>query len=84
MSISMHYLITTGYDNTFYNKTYFQFKSAFRGIAGCENGCPADALSFISGGFKNFELAYIEGGILIAKAMSENGKTIFLKVFSHF
>jgi hypothetical protein len=55
-----------------------------RGIAGCENGCPADALSFISEGFKNFELAYIEGGILTAKAITEKGKTIFLKMFPHF
>jgi len=50
-----------------------------RGIAGCESGCPADALSLISEGFKYFELAYIEGGILTAKAITEKGKMIFLK-----
>ena len=55
-----------------------------RGIAGCENDCPADALSLISEGFKNFELAYIEGGILTAKAITGNGKTVFLKMFPHF
>lgn len=55
-----------------------------RGIAGCENGCPADALSLISEGVKNFELEYIEGGILTAKAVTEEGKTIALKMFPHF
>lgn len=55
-----------------------------RGIAGCESGCPSDALSFISEGFKSFELAYIDGGILTAKAITEKEKTIFLKMFPHF
>ncbi len=55
-----------------------------RGIAGCESGCPADALSFISEGFKNFELIYIDGGILTAKAITEKEKTISLKMFPHF
>lgn len=55
-----------------------------KGIAGCENGCPADALTFTSEGFKNFELAYIEGGILTAKAITEKGKKISLKMFPNF
>lgn len=55
-----------------------------RGIAGCENDCPADALYFVSEGYKNFELAYIEGGIITAKAVTGKGNTIFLKMFPHF
>jgi hypothetical protein len=31
-----------------------------RGIAGCEGGCPANALELVSSGFKNFNLAYKE------------------------
>jgi hypothetical protein len=55
-----------------------------RGIAGCESGCPADAQYFASEGYKNFELVYIEGGILTAKAVTEKGNTIFLKMFPYF
>jgi hypothetical protein len=55
-----------------------------RGIAGCEDGCPANALELVSSGFKNFDLAYIEGGILTAKAELENGKTLNLKMFPDF
>jgi len=55
-----------------------------RGIAGCENGCPSNAKGFVSQGFKNFALDYIEGGILSAKATSECGKTIELKMFPEF
>jgi hypothetical protein len=55
-----------------------------RGIAGCEGGCPANALELVSSGFKNFDLAYIEGGILTAKAELENGKTLNLKMFPDF
>jgi hypothetical protein len=55
-----------------------------RGIAGCEGGCPANALELVSSGFKNFDLAYIEGGILTAKAELENGKVLYLKMFPDF
>jgi hypothetical protein len=55
-----------------------------KGIAGCEGGCPADARNFVSRGFANFELAYIEGGILHARTMTENGKQISLKMFPDF
>ena len=55
-----------------------------KGIAGCEGGCPADAQSFVSRGFTNFKLAYIEGGILQAQAKSENGKDISLRMFPDF
>ncbi len=55
-----------------------------KGIAGCEGGCPADAKSLVSRGFKNFTLEYIEGGILHAQAKSEDGKTVSLKMFPDF
>jgi hypothetical protein len=55
-----------------------------KGIAGCEGGCPADAKSLVSRGFKNFKLAYIEGGILEARAETENGKNVAFKMFPDF
>ncbi|MBF0329541.1 MAG: hypothetical protein HQL10_10330 [Nitrospirae bacterium] len=55
-----------------------------RGIAGCESGCPANAKSLVENGFANFELKYIEGGILAAKASIEGGKTLQLKMFPDF
>ncbi len=55
-----------------------------KGIAGCEGGCPADAKSLVSRGFKNFKLAYIEGGILEALVVTENGKNIAFKMFPDF
>jgi len=55
-----------------------------RGIAGCESGCPADAQRFVAGGFINFKLAYIEGGILQAQAKAENGKEISVRMFPDF
>ena len=55
-----------------------------KGIAGCESGCPANAKSFVSKGFDNFELSYIEGGILSAKTVAENGKVLSLKMFPDF
>lgn len=55
-----------------------------KGIAGCESGCPANAKSLVSRGFDNFELSYIEGGILSAKTVAENGKELFLKMFPDF
>ena len=55
-----------------------------KGIAGCEGGCPADAKNFVSRGFRNFELAYIEGGILQALASTEDGKNVAIKMFPDF
>jgi hypothetical protein len=55
-----------------------------KGIAGCEGGCPADAKRFVSRGFSNFKLEYIEGGILHAQATAESGQTISLKMFPDF
>lgn len=55
-----------------------------RGIAGCERGCPADAMYFVSEGFMNFKLDYIEGGILTANAVTQNGKELSIKMFPDF
>ena len=55
-----------------------------KGIAGCEGGCPADAQSFVSRGFTNFKLAYIEGGILEAQAQTVDGKEVSLRMFPDF
>ena len=55
-----------------------------KGIAGCEGGCPADAKSFVSRGYKNFALAYIEGGILQARASTDEGKHIVVRMFPDF
>ncbi|MDI6744084.1 MAG: hypothetical protein QMD07_01790 [Thermodesulfovibrionales bacterium] len=55
-----------------------------RGIAGCERGCPADAKEFVHRGFKGFSLAYVEGGILTAKAVIGNNKELLIKMFPDF
>ena len=55
-----------------------------RGIAGCERGCPADAKEFVRRGFKEFSLAYVEGGILTAKAVIGNNKELSIKMFPDF
>jgi len=55
-----------------------------KGIAGCEGGCPADAKSFVSRGFSNFKLAYIEGGILQAQTTTSDGKQVSVNMFPDF
>lgn len=55
-----------------------------RGIAGCESGCPANALQLVQMGYKNFKLSYIEGGILVAKTTTEDGRSLELKMFPEF
>ena len=55
-----------------------------RGIAGCEGGCPANALDLVDRGFRNFELKYIEGGILAASLDIETGKSLQFKMFPDF
>jgi hypothetical protein len=55
-----------------------------QGIAGCEQGCPANAKGFISRGFKGFELQYIEGGILSADASIGGNRSFCLKMFPDF
>jgi hypothetical protein len=55
-----------------------------KGIAGCEAGCPSDAMSVVRKGHQAFKLEYIEGGILTAKAETPQGKTLTLKLFPDF
>lgn len=55
-----------------------------KGIAGCEAGCPADAKGFVRRGFGNFQLEYIEGGILSAKTKTANGKDLHIRMFPEF
>lgn len=55
-----------------------------RGVAGCEGGCPSDAMRMVSEGFGKFKLEYIEGGILTAAQELENGKPIEVKIFPDF
>ena len=55
-----------------------------KGIAGCEHGCPADAKGLVSRGFKDFELQYIEGGILSARRLTGDGRFLYLKMFPDF
>jgi hypothetical protein len=55
-----------------------------KGIAGCEHGCPADAKGLVSRGFKDFELQYIEGGILSARTSAGKGTSLYLKMFPDF
>lgn len=54
-----------------------------RGVAGCEKGCPANALDLVHRGFKDFELSYVDGGILTAK-LTRAGKTIYFRMFPDF
>lgn len=55
-----------------------------RGIAGCESGCPANAKSLISRGYKGFDLRYVEGGILTARSNTGDGSVLQLKMFPDF
>lgn len=55
-----------------------------KGIAGCEAGCPADALSVVKKGHHNFTLNYIEGGILSASAQVGQGHVLSIKLFPEF
>lgn len=54
------------------------------GIAGCESGCPANAKGLVSGGYKGFDVQYVEGGILTARIMTRDGSIIYLKMFPDF
>ena len=55
-----------------------------RGIAGCEAGCPSDALGVVRRGDRKFKLEYIEGGIMTATTQVESGSTLSIKLFPDF
>ncbi|MBI4655025.1 MAG: hypothetical protein HY752_08575 [Nitrospirae bacterium] len=55
-----------------------------KGVAGCEDGCPADALAVIRAGFGCFKLSYIDGGILSAKCTLDSGTPLEVKIFPEF
>ena len=55
-----------------------------KGIVGCERGCPSDAKGLVSRGFKDFDLQYIEGGILSARKSVGEGRSFYLKMFPDF
>lgn len=55
-----------------------------RGVAGCEGGCPSDAMRMVREGFGNFKLEYVEGGILTAIQTLDSGKPVEIKLFPDF
>jgi len=55
-----------------------------RGVAGCEAGCPSDAMGVARRGFGDFKIDYIEGGILTATQKLENGNLLDVKIFPDF
>lgn len=55
-----------------------------RGVAGCEDGCPADAKGLVSRGLQGFALEYVEGGILLANSTMPDGRTVSFKLFPDF
>jgi len=55
-----------------------------RGVAGCEAGCPSDAMGVARRGFGDFKIEYIEGGILKAVQKLENGDPLEVKIFPDF
>jgi len=55
-----------------------------KGIAGCENGCPANAQALVRAGFGEYRLAYVEGGILTASYEVQEGKSFEIKMFPEF
>ncbi|GBE03131.1 hypothetical protein BMS3Abin09_00039 [bacterium BMS3Abin09] len=55
-----------------------------RGVAGCEGGCPSDAMRMVREGFGKFKLKYVEGGILTAVQTLESGKLLEVRIFPDF
>jgi hypothetical protein len=55
-----------------------------KGVAGCEGGCPSDAKSVVREGFGDFNLSYVEGGILKAEHPLDNGESLQIKIFPEF
>lgn len=55
-----------------------------RGVAGCEGGCPADARWLVRRGFGDYQLNYIDGGILTAKRELTPDSFLEIKIFPEF
>jgi len=55
-----------------------------RGVAGCEAGCPADAKHLVRLGFRDYQLAYVEGGILTARRDLGAGEALEIRLFPDF
>ncbi|RMF81484.1 MAG: hypothetical protein D6739_09200 [Nitrospirae bacterium] len=55
-----------------------------RGVAGCEAGCPADAKHLVRTGFRDYELAYVDGGILTARRDLAPGAPLEIRLFPDF
>ncbi|UCD34808.1 MAG: hypothetical protein JSU90_11050 [Nitrospiraceae bacterium] len=55
-----------------------------RGVAGCEAGCPSDAMGVARRGFGNFKIEYVEGGILTASQKLDSGAPLEIKIFPDF
>ncbi len=55
-----------------------------RGVAGCEGGCPADAKTLVHTGFGNFNIEYVDGGILSASDTLKDNTPLEVKVFPGF
>ncbi len=55
-----------------------------RGVVGCEEGCPANAKELVERGYRDFDLKYVEGGILTATAKIAGGSALALKLFPDF
>ena len=55
-----------------------------RGVAGCEGGCPSDAKNLVREGFGDFSISYVEGGILTANQVLNDGNPLEVKIFPDF
>ena len=47
-------------------------------------GCPADAKHLVRSGFRDYELAYVEGGILTARRELAPGEPLEIRLFPDF
>ncbi len=55
-----------------------------KGVMGCEGGCPADAKALVARGYRDFQLEYVEGGILVANCQVNGSAGLSIRVFPEF
>ena len=55
-----------------------------RGVVGCEQGCPANAKELVEQGYRDYQLKYVEGGILTATQHIAEGSILTIKLFPDF